>query len=417
MTWSLVLLLAASCLLGGVSANAGDIRTRARQGIPGAWVYADPNRRSGSGINSQGQLKQISTATLTDPGDNKHIIVTINSHNVSIATGTGGDAASLGALLAAAINADPIARAACVATFATTTLTLTGQWAGVAFDVSIASDPDSALSALATGTAATAASAVAPGVALITTGYNTNGGPTALPNTETERLVCVPTTSIFVAQVTTITVPAVASNVLEAVVWEVRGAEEIELCRVQTTFATDKDTTLDALIAALNLELPSNTVDVAADNATATALVFTAEIKGYEFRARVFWRVGGTAPTITVADTVAASISTSLHRAFVGVSEVPRDTEAATLTSTTGQWPANGGVRYGIRGCMWVSNSETTGPTQGGDVYVELAPGSTAGQLYAASSATRVALSKRVARWERDGIVTADNAAAVRLEA
>jgi hypothetical protein len=416
VSFSLILLLAASCLLGGVSANAANIRSRANQGIPGAWVYADPTRRSGSGINSQGQVKQISTATLTDPGDSKHIVVTINSHDVSIATGTGGDAASLGALLAAAINADSIARAAVVATFATTTLTLTSVWAGAAFDVSIANDPDSALSALATGTANAAASAVAPGVAMITTGYNTNGGPTAL-RSETERLVCVPTTSIFVAQVTTITVPAVTANVLEAVVWEVRGAEEIELVRVQTTFATDKDTTLDALILALQTELPANTVDVTADNATATALIFTAEIKGYEFRARVFWRVGGTAPTITVADTVGPDKTTSLHRAFVGISENPRDTEAATLTSTTGQWPANGGVRYGIRGCMWVSNSETTGPTQNGDVYVELAPGATAGQLYAASSATRVALSKRVARWERDGIVTADNAAAVRLEA
>jgi len=409
MIWPLVLALAC---LGMIEQNASNTRSRARQGFPGMWVYSDPARRSGNGINSQGQVKQVTTVTLTDPGDSKHITVTINGVDVTIATGTGGDAASLGALLVTQINATPDARGAVVPTFSTVTLTLTSVWAGASFTVSIANDPDGALSAVTTSTANAAASAVAFGVALIQTGLNTNGGPSAL-SYESERLVCVPTTSIFTAQVITATVVNGVATTRAVRVWEIRGGMRAKLL-VETVFAGSATEATEATNIAAAVELAAPAATVVAAVAASVTVTFTAEVKGMEIEVEIEQVNAG---DITFAATTGPSAATSLHRAFVGISEYAKDTEASSLTSTTGQWPANGGVRYGIRGCMWVANTESTGPALGGDVYVELAPGSTAGQLYAASSATRVALARTRAVWERDGGVSTDGIAAVRLEA
>jgi len=406
MIWPLVLALAC---LGMIEQNASNTRSRARQGFPGMWVYSDPTRRSGSGINSQGQVKQVGTIVVNTAADATVYTWTINGVPATYTSGTSATTTTIAAGIAVVINATPDQRSAVVATAATDTVTLTSEWAGVAFT---ASDSDSRLTTTEASTANAAASAVAFGVALIQTGLNTNGGPSAL-SYESERLVCVPTTSIFTAQVITATVVNGVATTRAVRVWEIRGGMRAKLL-VETVFAGSATEATEATNIAAAVELAAPAATVVAAVAASVTVTFTAEVKGMEIEVEIEQVNAG---DITFAATTGPSAATSLHRAFVGISEYAKDTEASSLTSTTGQWPANGGVRYGIRGCMWVANTESTGPALGGDVYVELAPGSTAGQLYAASSATRVALARTRAVWERDGGVSTDGIAAVRLEA
>lgn len=412
MSW---LILGLALLAGalGVGETATDAaRPRMRQGIPGAPVYGGSDFRSG--INGAGMVAQTGTITVDTATDSATYTVTINGIAISFTNGTSSTTTTTAVLLAAAINAEPRVRGQVAATAAVAVVTLTAQRLGTA-GAFTASDSDAKLTTVETVTAAADGSTMGFGLACIQTAYApaANGAPAALGGTE--RIIAVPKTTSFTAQVQTITVPVVTSNVIEAVIWEVRGGEEYELRRCQTTFATDKDTTLDALILELETTLPANTVSVTADNATATAIVFTAEIPGYEFRAAVLWKSGGTAPTITSVDTTGPSEATSLNRAFRGITKFAPDREAATLTSTTGSYPANSVARYTAHGVVWVTSTQS--PSSGDTVYVELAAGSTQGRFYTDASSTRVALSKRYARWERDGLVSTDNLAAIRLEA
>jgi hypothetical protein len=407
MTWALAL-AALGFMLGSISQGFGDVRSRARQGVVGDWVYSDPTRRSGFGLNQSGQAAQVTTVTLTDQGDDDDVIITINGIDVSINSGTGQTLAQVGADLAEAINAEPLVRGQVSASFVTATLTLTGLTPGLAFTVSIASDPDSWLSSVTTTTSAAEADAVPFGRVVINDGVNSG---------ETERLVALADTGEFTAQVITATPSGyVADAEIRVAVYEVRGSERILLADVSETSATDLDTTLDAIVVSLNAQLPANSVLAASTPATATALTFTAEIAGLEIDIDVGADDdGASVPTWAVAYTTGPSVATSLHRAFEGVSLYSASDEAAAVEGEEGEYAANAGVHYAKRGVVWVESDETV--TAGGTVYVELTAGATAGRLYAAASSTRVALSKAVARWERDGLTATDSLAAVRLEA
>jgi hypothetical protein len=408
-------LLALALLIGAtVSQNPADVRARAKQGVPGRLVYTDPTVRRGDGINSGGQVAQVGTIVVTTATDSATYSFTLNGVAFAVVNGTSSTTTTVATLIAAAINAEPLVRGQVTATSATATVTITANTAGTrgAFTLT---ESDSKITGTEASTAAADASTVPFGVALVSLGTTATPASGALATIE--RKVQVPTTSVFTAQVQTLAISYVSTAVIEVAVYEIRGAERIFIASAITAMATDQDTSLDALVTALNAKMPANTVDFAADNATATAIVGTAEILGFEFDLEFHHNSTSTEPTVTKTLTTGPSVSTSLHRAFLGITEYSQADEANALTSTSGSYPANAGVVYIKRGCVWVSNSESTGPALGGDVYVELAPGSTAGQLYAASSATRVALSKRVATWERDGIVTADNLSAVRLEA
>lgn len=415
MSWFIVgLALLLGGQLGAIGQGPGDVRSRARQGVPGSAVYADPRNRSADGIAAGGMVAQVGTIVVTTATDAATYTFVLNGITFNVVAGTGSTLASVATQIANAINQEPLAGANVAATVSSATVTITARRPGTAGAFTL-TESDGKFTGTESVTAAADASAIGFGLAVIRTGFN--GGTPGNTLGETENVVATPKTTLFTAQVQTITVPVVASNVIEAVIWEVRGEEEIELRRCQTTFATDKDTTLDALILELETTLPANTVSVTADNATATAIIFTAEVPGYEFRAAVFWKSGGTAPVITSADTVPASEATSLHRAWRGISKYSPAEEAASLTATTGSYPANSGVVYWTRAVVWVSNADSPGPSASGLVYVELAAGATQGQFYTTSSATRVALSRHVAKWERDGLVAADNLAAIRLEA
>lgn len=388
-----------------VSQTMNDTRARARMGLVGDWCMLSHLNRAGFGINQDPQAAQVSTVTVADQGDGVTIVLTINSVDVTISTGTGLALAAIGALLAAAVNAEPLVRGQVAATFDTATLTLTGLTPGEAFTVSIASDPSSSLSAVTEVTAADDANAIPFGRAIVSQGFR---------STEGERLVALADVSQFVPQVVTASIAYVASAVIRVKVMEVRGDERILLAEVSEASATDRDATIDALVALLNTALPATSVLVAADNATGTALVFTAEKDGLEFAVEVFaGHEGASLPAVTITETTGPSVATSLNRAFCGVSIYSTDDAAPTVGATAAEYAANAGVRYAQSGPVWVSNAEAV--TEGGVVYVELAAGASAGKLYAATGSTRVALSRQLARWDRAGLVAADSLAAVRL--
>lgn len=395
------------------SQGFSDARTRARQGIVGDWVYADGARREGDGLNAYPQAAQVTTVTVTDQGDNDDVTITINGVNVVINTGTGGDAASIGALLAAAINAEPLVRGQVKASFATATLTLTGLTPGLAFTVSIAGDASTVLSAVTAVTAAASASVIPFGRALVFNGYNAGGDSIG----ETERLLTLPLAAFFSAQVATLAFGAfVTAQVNTIYVYEVRGNERILIASVSEAAATDRDTTIDALVALLNTALPANTVLAAADAGTATAIVFTAKVPGYEFAIEALaGHEGATLQSLTLTDTTGPSKATSLVRAWLGSSLYSPCDIVPNFTDTDGSYPANATVNYAVRGVVWVASAES--PAMGDTVYVETVAGATCGRFYAAASSTRVALPRRIARWERDGLVSSDSIAALRLEA
>jgi hypothetical protein len=165
------------------------------------------------------------------------------------------------------------------------------------------------------------------------------------------------------------------------------------------------------MVTAVNAVAPANTI-VATDGTT--HLILTAEVPGTEWDVVVHaTTMGATAPTAAVTYPTGPSPSTSLGRALAGVSQRPLDEEVTTIGGTEPAWPGNAGVRFWTEASVWVESAET--PTAGATAYVELAAGASAGKFYAAASATRVALARSAARWERDGNVAADNLAVLRL--
>lgn len=379
------------------------VRTSQPWWILGGLVERSSNDELRSAINADPQQVQITTVTVTDQGDNDDVILTINDIDVEINTGTGGDAASIGADLAEAVNAEPLVRGQVSASFDTTTLTLTGLWPGQSFSVSIASDPGSVLSSVTTTQAVDAADPIPFGRGVVRTGY-----------AGTDELVGLARTAKFTPQVKTITVAYIASAVLLGEVFLVRGEERVRIGKAQVTSASNADTTIDALVAALNSDLPANTVAVTADAASATALVFTAEIAGLEFDAQVTDLGGGaSSPAITPADTTGPSPATSIHRALRGVTVRDQASPAATLGGNECQYAANSVLGYCRKGVVAVESSQTVAP--GDPVYIELGVTADNGKFFNSSGSSRVQLARQAAVWELDANAATGDLAALRL--
>lgn len=384
---------------------ASGVAAREPQGLVGDWAAHGDMDRWSTGWNAYPQAKQVTTVTLTDGGDDDDVIITINGVNVSLATGTGFSLAAIGALFAQAINAEPLVRGSVIATFDTATLTLTGIVPGEAFTVSIASDPDSWLSAVTAVVVADEADPIPVGRVVVSQGYDSG---------EPEERVALPLAALFTPQVATLAFGAfVTAQVNTIVVYEVRGNERIQIAYVSEAAATDRDTTVDTLIALLEAQFPANSVAATADAGTATAIVFTAEKPGLEFAIDYLaGHEGASLQSLTLTNTTGPSTSTSLARSLAGVSMGMSDEEAVD-TAGDPVWPANAGVRVAREGKLFVANAET--PAMNGVVWVETASGASTGKLYAASSATRLALPRALAAWERDGRDAAANLAVVRL--
>lgn len=385
-----------------ISLALNEPRSRMRQGRPGMPVHQSPKR--GAALNKEGLATQVGSIVVDTATNSATYTWTINGVTQTYTADSSTSTTEVAAGIADVINADPLVRGQVSASAASATVTLTATLAGVSFT---ASDSDAKLTTTEASTAAASASTVPFGRAFCRTALDTDGEPCG----------GVASTSIFTPQVITLTPTFVASAVIGVDVYEIRGSERVFVAGAIFASATDLDTTIDGLVAALNTALPANTVLVAANAGTATALTFTAEVEGLEFEIVPKHHSGGaSSPTFAIANTTGPSPATSLNRAFLGVTEYSTVYEPASSTATEGSYPANAFVSYiraGGGDHVWVESTET--PTDGGVVYVETAAGSSAGKFYASSSSTRAALAKSLAQWARDGYDSNDQIAAIRL--
>jgi hypothetical protein len=383
------------------AADAG--RVRSPIGLPGDWgAYGDFDKWV-TLWNASPQAKKVVTTTVSDPGDGVNVTITVENVAITVSA-TGLDASGIATALALAINQEPRARANVIASSVTTTLTLTGINEGYDFQVS---EADASLTTPSVVTAAAAAAAVPCGRAMISRDRNGNWS--------SERLGALAASALLTAQVLTISFGAyVASEVLIANVYAVRGTERELIASARVVEATDLNASLDALATALGTALTGLPVTVASAPATATTLVFTASVAGYEFDADVISSGGGASVhAITKALTTGPNAATSIHRALAGVSLRPQDEMATSTLATDVEWPGGRGVRAAIQGELIVACAEAV--IEGSPVFVELGVSADNGKLFLASSATRVQLPRALAFWTRRGYPTGDGVGAVRL--
>jgi hypothetical protein len=373
--------------------TAAEVTGREPQGAVGDWAAHGDFNRWMTGWNAYPQAKQVTTVTVTDQGDGDDVILTIDGVDIEFATGTGLDLAAIGAGIVAAINNEPVVRSKVVPSFSGSTLTLTGVWPGESFTVSIASDPDSVLSAVTAVVAPDEADPIPVGRALVSQGF---------PDGEPEERVALPVAALFDAQVITATVVNGVATARNVRVW-MDGVLVVDT--VYTGNATEA-TEAAAIATAVNAAAPANTV--LADD-TGADVAFTAEVPGTELTVAI---EQATAGDITFAETTGPSVGTSLVRAFRGIALRPQDEDEVDANDDP-VWAANAGVRIAQYGDVFVESSQT--PATGGTVYVETASGANTGKLYTTSSATRVALPRSLAQWVRDGRSDSPTLAVVRL--
>ena len=388
--------------MAGIVQTASDVRGSQRPLAIGDWAAHSDSDRWATAFNQSPQAVQITTTTVSDPGDSVNITITINGYDVVTSTGTGNDATQIAALMVLAINADPRVRGDVIATSASDVLTLTGLTPGLAFTCT---ESSASLTTPSDTQAAAAAAAIPVGRGCITAGYST---------TEAEERCALAKSSLLTAQVITFTCTYVASAIVKASIYEIRGSERVHLGSGIFVSATDLNATLDGLAAAINTALAANTVLAASTPATATEITLTAEVVGLEFEVDLEHVSGGaSSPVFTKTATTGPSRSTSIARALVGVSMRPKDDEVPTVGSEEPEWPGNAGVRLAKQGQLVVESAQTI--VSGDTAYIELGVTADNGQFFNTGSATRLALPKALAQFERDGSVTADTAAVLRL--
>jgi len=375
-----------------ISQTALDVRARARQGLVGMLAAFGPLVGFATLINSDPQAVQSDTVTFSGfTGPTKTI--TINGIDIVYTAETSTTVTA--ANLAAAINAEPGVRGQVLATSAGAVATLVGLTPGLAYTVSD-SDGETAIASVATA----AAAAVIPfGRLVIDDGANADSGPT--------RLGKLAATTGFVAQTATLTV--VFEAAVEYMVTVRNAATGAILASVQVLADTNSNTTAAALEAALAAALPANTVN---ETVNTNVVTLVSEVLGLEFEVQAS-AIGATTGSITLANTVAASASTSVHRAAVGVSMHSNADEAATIGADEASYPANHGFRALTRGLLYVDRPGAV--AKGDRVFVELAAGSNAGKFFTSGSSTRVELSPDRFVWERDGRTSTDGLAALRV--
>jgi len=360
---------------GNYFQSVRDVRDTRPLGFYGQFTR-NSNFLSITGSNQDPQLVDIWTITVpASPDDSQNYVITIDG----VATATYfADATStqaeVGAGLEAAFNASPGCRAKATAAYAAGTITLTGEWPGVAFVPTVNSaDTTQDLGVPSNSQAAADADVVPFGRVVATDGYVTNEG---------NPKVFVPKTSHFTAQVITITTAGNTASYYSGDV-TVNGKTYVWGGVVWDTNLT---TTNTAIAAAINAVLPAETVIAAG---TATTVTLTAEVEGAEFDATMH-AVGHADAEATKVYTTGPSISTSLLRAMVGISVRRLDVENQTLDGDDPAYAAAGGIEVAKRCSHGIVQRDTTETwTFGGDLFVSLATAAK-GRLYNTAGTDRV---------------------------
>lgn len=356
-----------------ISISALQVSRRLLAGVIGQPVDADYLNACDTYINADPQAVQVYTVVLTAETNNATYTFTCDGQTISYTADGSATYAEVGAGLLAAFNANAHARGLFVATFATDTLTLTAV--NTAIDV-VVSDSDSKITTTEV-TAPAGATAVRFGVGIVNLGTTNDEGTPLGAEVYAAKLT---------AQVDTLTV-VYAANERYYVEIDIPGQTPVS---VDVAADTDTAGTTTAIVTAINLRMPSNTV-LAASSVSGT-ITLTSEIPGQGFVTGV-GTVSGTASRLSVSSN--APMLSSLPRWFAGISTMTLDTSIATIAGTEAKYDANSGVIVLRKGRIYVENSQTPGVND--KVYVETVAGTTQGKFFNSSSATRIFVPN--ARW------------------
>lgn len=372
-----------------ISQGAGDVRARAKQGLPGQFVFSDPLKSSLTALNKDPQAVQVNTITVTGATDDITYAVTINSVLVSITSAPSSTTTTIAVQLRDAINAEPLVRGEVAATSAVADITVTGLTPGVAFTLT---ESDSNLTTASVSVAALA-DAVPFGRLVVDDGLNDSVDPQAK----------IAKAAGFTAQVVTQTVTFVASATY---VVTIRDEAGVVIASGSTDAITNTATTATAIATTMNGLLPADSTLAAGG---ATFVTFTAELAGRQLTVSVGTNEEGQVGGAIGAQTDTAGPATSVNIAAVGVTLHSSNDPTLTIGGTEGVYAPNAGMRVGTKGQMWVLNTQTV--TFGQTVFVELTVAADLGKFFNTDSATRVLLTG--ATWNKTGRLASDSINAV----
>lgn len=360
--------------------------------------------RSITGINQDPQAKDIWTISVpASPDDSVTYTVSIDGIECDYAADSSSTQDEVGNGLVAAINAKAGARAKCVASYTGGVITLTGVWPGVAFVPTVnASETTQDLGTPSNTTVAASADAISFGRVVCSNNYVTDEG---------NPKVYVPTTSKFSAQVVSFTFAGNTAGyyhgsvMVNGKVYQWGGV----------VWTSDLDTTCTAIAAAINAVLPTETVIAASVGSGGGVVTLTAEVEGAEFDADAHAQ-GHADAEATKAYTTGPSISTSVRRAFKGISVRRLDVENQTVGGDDPAYGANDVVEVATRGLGIVQRDTSETWVMGDELYVSLAS-ATKGRLYDTASTDRVWLPPSILKVERsESSTTTDGVGVVALQ-
>lgn len=375
--------------------RAGQVSKTRPIGFIGTSLGTVYGARGYTGNNQRPLTTQVSTVTIpASPTASATYGLTAYGLTASYTADASATQDEVGAGLAAAWNAVPGLRRLAIATYTGGTLTLTGTVGGVAFDNPTGSGGSGggALGNASTSTGSAEAARVYFARVLATDGYVTDEGTPK---------VFQPTTSLFSAQLKTFTYSSIASgdSVLTRV--KMNGAEVVE----STPFNSSHAQTL--IDHAANLETKFNATFGAGYGCAAArsgdTVTITADVPGAEFSANTdVIGTGGGAVTSSV-DTTGPSISTSLQRAFAGLSRRRLDVENATIDGDDPSYAPRANVEVASYDALYVQRdtSETWGLSDACWVDVSTTIATASGRIYNTGAANRVYLGRDLIRIQR----------------
>jgi hypothetical protein len=303
--------------------------------------------------NDDPRAAQVATVTIDTATDTEVYSVVINGIDIPF-TAEDAVAANIATGLAAAINAEPLVNGTVVATTSTADVIITAQQGGVGF--TIAEGSNAAKMSLVNTTANATAAAVEFGRAVISAGLSSGSN----------KLAKSVASSGLTAQVQELllTYDATVTAIVAVKVYDPATGTSNDY-HVSHVMATDADTSVIALAAALNAILPANTVDVT--HPTADTLTFTAEIPGVTFE--LSYGFGSGVDTGVWTHTIPTP-GDDINRDIVGVTL--RDlTEMMTLGTNDANYPGGSAMGVMRNGRLYVEiESDLSSPADG--VFVRL---------------------------------------------
>lgn len=371
--------------MGNIHQQASGVRNALLMGKVGDLADSDLKAvRSFSGFNIAPQAKNVWTLTI-DTATNSHTYTfTVNGVSISYTADGSATAAEISAGLVAAIEASPLAYAACTVTDGSGSLVITARVPG--YDLAVTNSE--AKMTLVETTAEDTADSIDFGDAVIFSAASASN-----------HFVARADGAYLAAQVDTITFSNTYASGEVISAWvEVPGYPR---ATASVIAATDLDTSLAALATALNTAIDaligSTGAVTAAYNTTGNVLTLTAQQAGKAFKASV------TCTTNTYTHTSTSSNAlTDAVKVFAGIAQRKVDVrtpDTATVRSTLTSYAPNEGVSVINEGRVIVSSSTNPNTLTSG-LWLGLS-GSERGKFYTSAAATRVYLPPEKARWHR----------------